>query len=125
MSKCFGKLDGLRNGSVVFRVGLGEQPRLPSHPFHARAVAFCQQGLELGAEQGNGLALSRLGGGSGGRCGTVLAIQASRQAFDDRRQLRLRAADAQERAKQGRFLSYRGYPLELISRLLRGNGSAD
>lgn len=34
-------------------------------------------------------------------------------------------ADARERAKQGRFLSYRGYPLELISRLLRGNGSAD
>lgn len=34
-------------------------------------------------------------------------------------------ADARERAKQGHFLSYRGYPLELISRLLRGNGSAD
>ncbi|MGK1872455.1 hypothetical protein ACR91N_26840 [Klebsiella pneumoniae] len=34
-------------------------------------------------------------------------------------------AGARERAKQGRFLSYRGYPLELISRLLRGNGSAD
>lgn len=28
--------------------------------------------------------------------------------------------DARERAKQGRFLSYRGYPLELIGRLLRG-----
>jgi regulatory protein len=28
--------------------------------------------------------------------------------------------DARERAKQGRFLAYRGYPLELISRLLRG-----
>ncbi|AGA87375.1 recombination regulator RecX [Stutzerimonas stutzeri] len=34
-------------------------------------------------------------------------------------------ADARERAKQGRFLSYRGYPLELISRLLRGGSSAD
>lgn len=28
--------------------------------------------------------------------------------------------DARERALQGRFLSYRGYPLELIGRLLRG-----
>lgn len=28
--------------------------------------------------------------------------------------------DARERAKQGRFLAYRGYSLELISRLLRG-----
>lgn len=28
--------------------------------------------------------------------------------------------DVRERAKQGRFLAYRGYPLELISRLLRG-----
>lgn len=28
--------------------------------------------------------------------------------------------DARERARQGRFLSYRGYPLELIGRLLRG-----
>jgi regulatory protein len=28
--------------------------------------------------------------------------------------------DARERAKQGRFLAYRGYPLDLISRLLRG-----
>jgi regulatory protein len=28
--------------------------------------------------------------------------------------------DARERAQQGRFLSYRGYPLDLISRLLRG-----
>ncbi|MHA6130808.1 recombination regulator RecX [Pseudomonas fluorescens group sp. PF-1] len=28
--------------------------------------------------------------------------------------------DACERAQQGRFLSYRGYPLELIGRLLRG-----
>src|SRR3989344_4824879 len=28
--------------------------------------------------------------------------------------------DARERAQQGRFLSYRGYPPELIGRLLRG-----
>ncbi|KFX70002.1 recombinase RecX [Pseudomonas taeanensis MS-3] len=28
--------------------------------------------------------------------------------------------DTRERAQQGRFLSYRGYPLELIGRLLRG-----
>ncbi|WP_339079609.1 recombination regulator RecX [Pseudomonas sp. TMP9] len=28
--------------------------------------------------------------------------------------------DARERAKQGRYLSYRGYPLELVGRLLRG-----
>ncbi|TLX53033.1 recombination regulator RecX [Stutzerimonas nosocomialis] len=28
--------------------------------------------------------------------------------------------DARERAKQGRFLSYRGYPLDLIGRVLRG-----
>ncbi len=28
--------------------------------------------------------------------------------------------DVRERAKQGRFLSYRGYPPELIGRLLRG-----
>ncbi len=34
-------------------------------------------------------------------------------------------ADARERAKQGRFLSYRGYSLEMISRLLRGGGSDD
>lgn len=34
-------------------------------------------------------------------------------------------ADAKERAKQGRFLSYRGYSLELISRLLRGGSSVD
>ena len=34
-------------------------------------------------------------------------------------------ADAKERAKQGRFLSYRGYPLELISRVLRGDSAAD
>ncbi|AYC32112.1 recombination regulator RecX [Pseudomonas cavernae] len=31
-------------------------------------------------------------------------------------------ADARERAQQGRFLSYRGYPLDLIGRLLRGAG---
>jgi regulatory protein len=29
-------------------------------------------------------------------------------------------SDARERAQQGRFLSYRGYPPELIGRLLRG-----
>lgn len=29
-------------------------------------------------------------------------------------------ADARERAQQGRFLAYRGYPLELINRLLSG-----
>ncbi|MGH8436522.1 MAG: recombination regulator RecX [Pseudomonas sp.] len=28
--------------------------------------------------------------------------------------------DARERAQQGRYLSYRGYPLDLIGRLLRG-----
>lgn len=28
--------------------------------------------------------------------------------------------DARERAQQGRFLSYRGYPLDMIGRLLRG-----
>ena len=28
--------------------------------------------------------------------------------------------DAKERARQGRFLSYRGYPLEMIGRLLSG-----
>ena len=28
--------------------------------------------------------------------------------------------DARERAQQGRFLAYRGYPLDLIGRLLRG-----
>lgn len=32
--------------------------------------------------------------------------------------------DQRERARQGRFLSYRGYPLDLIGRLLRG-GSLD
>jgi regulatory protein len=34
-------------------------------------------------------------------------------------------ADARERAQQGRFLSYRGYPLDLISRLLSGRGGED
>lgn len=29
-------------------------------------------------------------------------------------------ADAKEKGRQGRFLAYRGYPLESISRLLRG-----
>ena len=29
-------------------------------------------------------------------------------------------ADAKERARQGRFLSYRGYPLEMIGRVLSG-----
>lgn len=29
--------------------------------------------------------------------------------------------DQRERARQGRFLSYRGYPLDLIGRLLRGS----
>jgi regulatory protein len=32
--------------------------------------------------------------------------------------------DQRERARQGRFLSYRGYPLDMIGRLLRG-GSGD
>ncbi len=32
--------------------------------------------------------------------------------------------DQRERARQGRFLSYRGYPLDMISRLLRA-GSVD
>lgn len=31
-------------------------------------------------------------------------------------------ADARERAKQGRFLAYRGFPHEAVSRLLRGAG---
>ncbi|RMR40776.1 recombination regulator RecX, partial [Pseudomonas savastanoi] len=30
--------------------------------------------------------------------------------------------DARERARQGRFLSYRGYPLDMIGRLLSGRG---
>ena len=33
--------------------------------------------------------------------------------------------DARERAKQGRFLSYRGYSMEMISRLLSGRGIDD
>ncbi|HEX8543076.1 MAG TPA: recombination regulator RecX [Pseudomonas sp.] len=33
--------------------------------------------------------------------------------------------DARERAKQGRFLSYRGYPLDMIGRLLSGRGGDD
>ncbi|PAU52730.1 recombination regulator RecX [Pseudomonas sp. PIC25] len=34
-------------------------------------------------------------------------------------------SDARARGQQGRFLAYRGYPLDLINRLLRGAGSAD
>lgn len=33
--------------------------------------------------------------------------------------------DARERAKQGRFLAYRGYSMEMISRLLSGRGMDD
>ncbi|MHC8310725.1 recombination regulator RecX [Pseudomonas sp. GT1P32] len=33
--------------------------------------------------------------------------------------------DARERAKQGRFLSYRGYSMEMISRLFSGRGMDD
>ena len=33
--------------------------------------------------------------------------------------------DARERAKQGRFLSYRGYSMEMISRLFSGRGLDD
>lgn len=33
--------------------------------------------------------------------------------------------DARERARQGRFLSYRGYSLEMIGRLLSGRGGDD
>ncbi|WPN48290.1 MULTISPECIES: recombination regulator RecX [unclassified Pseudomonas] len=33
--------------------------------------------------------------------------------------------DARERAKQGRFLAYRGYSMEMISRLLSGRGLDD
>lgn len=33
--------------------------------------------------------------------------------------------DARERAQQGRFLSYRGYPLDMIGRLLSGRGGDD
>lgn len=34
-------------------------------------------------------------------------------------------ADARERAKQGRFLSYRGYSMDMICRLLSGRGQDD
>ncbi|MCI8211860.1 recombinase RecX [Pseudomonas sp. S25] len=34
-------------------------------------------------------------------------------------------ADARERARQGRFLSYRGYPMDMIGRLLSGRGEDD
>ncbi len=34
-------------------------------------------------------------------------------------------ADARERAQQGRFLSYRGYSLDMIGRLLSGRGEDD
>lgn len=33
--------------------------------------------------------------------------------------------DAKERAKQGRYLAYRGYSMEMISRLLRGSSLDD
>ncbi|WP_397449409.1 recombination regulator RecX [Pseudomonas sp. NA-150] len=33
--------------------------------------------------------------------------------------------DARERAQQGRFLSYRGYPLDMIGRLLSGRSGDD
>lgn len=33
--------------------------------------------------------------------------------------------DAKQRAQQGRYLSYRGFPLELIGRLLNGRGFDD
>jgi regulatory protein len=33
--------------------------------------------------------------------------------------------EARERARQGRFLSYRGYSMEMISRLLSGRGADD
>jgi regulatory protein len=34
-------------------------------------------------------------------------------------------ADVRERAKQGRFLAYRGYSMEMISRLFSGRGMDD
>ncbi len=40
------------------------------------------------------------------------------------RKFGVRPGDQRERARQGRFLSYRGYSLEMIGRLLRG-GSFD
>ncbi|WAJ39425.1 recombination regulator RecX [Pseudomonas sp. GOM7] len=33
--------------------------------------------------------------------------------------------DARERAQQGRFLAYRGYPMDMIGRLLSGRGDWD
>ncbi|WNW11315.1 recombination regulator RecX [Pseudomonas sp. DTU_2021_1001937_2_SI_NGA_ILE_001] len=36
-----------------------------------------------------------------------------------------RPADARERAQQTRFLGYRGYPMEMIGRLLSGRGDDD
>ncbi|MDH4567747.1 recombination regulator RecX [Pseudomonas sp. BN414] len=41
-----------------------------------------------------------------------------------RRKFNRQPQDARERAQQGRFLAYRGYSMEMISRLLRG-GSDD
>ncbi|BAN50229.1 recombination regulator RecX [Metapseudomonas resinovorans] len=38
-----------------------------------------------------------------------------------RRKFNHQPADARERAQQGRFLAYRGYSMEMINRLLRGN----
>ncbi|MNG37567.1 recombination regulator RecX [compost metagenome] len=38
-----------------------------------------------------------------------------------RRKFNRQPQDARERAQQGRFLAYRGYSMEMISRLLRGN----
>ncbi|TRX75510.1 recombination regulator RecX [Pseudomonas mangiferae] len=33
--------------------------------------------------------------------------------------------DARQRAQQGRFLAYRGYPMDMIGRVLRGRGADD
>ncbi|AYF90452.1 recombination regulator RecX [Pseudomonas sp. JS3066] len=38
-----------------------------------------------------------------------------------RRKFNRQPQDARERAQQGRFLTYRGYSMEMISRLLRGS----
>ncbi|GLZ88214.1 regulatory protein RecX [Metapseudomonas resinovorans] len=38
-----------------------------------------------------------------------------------RRKFNRQPQDARERAQQGRFLAYRGYSMEMISRLLRGS----
>ncbi|MBD2838200.1 recombination regulator RecX [Pseudomonas sp. JM0905a] len=38
-----------------------------------------------------------------------------------RRKFNRQPQDARERAQQGRFLAYRGYSMEMINRLLRGN----